>query len=136
MAYNEKLADRVRELIALTEDMVEEKRIFSGLCFMVNDKMCVAIKMDSIMIRFDPAISDRIMEMDGIRPMIHSGRIMKGFAFVSDEVLTTRKQLEYWVGLALDYNKIARSSKEKKPSVRPKAAGAKKPPISSNRSAH
>lgn len=127
MPYNEKLADRVRELIAVSEKSVEEKQIFSGLCFMVNDKMCVAIKIDSIMIRFDPAITEKIMEMDGIRPMIRTGKSMKGFAYVSDEVLTTRKQLEHWVGLALDYNKIARSSKDKKYSAAKKTSSSQKP---------
>lgn len=134
MPFNETLADRVRELIAIKEELVEEKRIFSGLCFMVNDKMCVAVKIDSIMIRFDPAMSENIMEMDGIRPMIRTGRIMKGFAYVSDDMLTTRKQLEYWVGLALDYNKIARSSKDKKYS-RPKKPGEAKKSMPPKRTA-
>ena len=126
MPYNEKLADRVRELIAVTEKSVEEKRIFSGLCFMVNDKMCVAIKIDSIMIRFDPAITEKIMEMDGIRPMVRTGRSMKGFAYVSEDVLTSSRQLKYWIKLALDYNKIARSSKDKKYSAAKKPTSIQK----------
>ena len=121
MAYNEKMADRVRELIATAEKNVEEKRMFSGLCFMVNDKMCVAVRPDSIMVRMDPALSEAALEKEGVVPMIHSGKIMPGFVFVDEGVLTTRKQLEYWVGLALDFNETAKSSKEKKPK---KAAGA------------
>ena len=43
MAYNETLADRIREIIAQTHDNVEEKKMFGGLCFMVNDKMCMGV---------------------------------------------------------------------------------------------
>jgi TfoX/Sxy family transcriptional regulator of competence genes len=114
MAYNEKMADRVRELIAGTEKNVEEKRMFSGLCFMVNDKMCVAVRPDSIMVRLDPARSEEMLDKEGVLPMVHSGKIMKGFVFVNDEVLTTKRQLEYWVGMALDFNQFAKSSKEGK----------------------
>jgi TfoX/Sxy family transcriptional regulator of competence genes len=114
MAYNEKMADRVRELIAVTGQSVEEKRMFSGLCFMVDDKMCVAVRPDSIMVRLDPALSEDMLEKEGVLPMIHSGKIMKGFVFVDDGVLTTKRQLEYWVNLALDFNEFAKSSKEKK----------------------
>jgi hypothetical protein len=114
MSYNEKMADRVRELIAaavVPEKKVEEKRMFSGLCFIVDDKMCVAVRPDSIMVRIDPALSEEAMEREGVVPMVHSGRIMEGFVFVNEGVLKTKRQLEYWVGLALEYNPRARSSK-------------------------
>lgn len=113
MAFNEKMADRVRELIAVTQKDVEEKKIFSGLCFMVDDKMCIGVQKDSIMVRLDPALFDEILEREGCTPMIHSGKVMRGFVFVSEEALTTKKKLEYWVKLALDFNKIAKSSKKK-----------------------
>jgi len=54
MAYNEKLADRVRAIIAATHKNVEEKAMFGGLCFMVNDKMCVGIEKERMMVRLDP----------------------------------------------------------------------------------
>lgn len=113
MAYNEKLADRIREIIALTHKNVEEKKMFAGLCFMVNDKMCVGVHEDKIMVRLDPAIYDTVMEKDGCEPMNFTGKMMKGFVFVSEDVLKTKKQLEYWVKLALEFNKIAKSSKKK-----------------------
>jgi TfoX/Sxy family transcriptional regulator of competence genes len=130
MAYNEKMADRVRELIAVTEKNVEEKRMFSGLCFMVNDKMCVAVRPDSIMVRFDPGMTEEVMEKEGTLPMVRSGTVMKGFVFVNESVLGSKKQLSYWVGMALDYNKFAKSSKTKqtakgKGPVKKKAAAAK-----------
>jgi TfoX/Sxy family transcriptional regulator of competence genes len=114
MAYNEKLADRTREIIARSHKNIEEKRMFGGLCFMVNDKMCVGVKEERIMVRLDPAKHDEAMEKDGCNAMEHSGKVMKGFVFVDIETLNTTKKLEYWIKLALDYNKIAKPSKKKK----------------------
>jgi TfoX/Sxy family transcriptional regulator of competence genes len=123
MAFNEKLADRTREIIAQHHKKVEEKRMFGGLCFMVNDKMCVGVEKERLMVRLDPAIYDEVIEKKGCIPMDFTGKVMRGFVFVSTDVLNTKKQLEYWVNLALDYNKIARSSK--KPAKK-KAAAKKK----------
>ena len=113
MAYNEKLADRVREIIAVTHTNVGEKAMFGGLCFMVNDKMCVGVEKERLMVRLDPARYDEVMEKDGCKPMDFTGRIMKGYVFVDIEALTTKKKLEYWMKLALDYNKSAKPSKKK-----------------------
>ena len=115
MAYNEKLADMTRELISQTHKNVEEKAMFGGLCFMVNDKMCVGVNKGRIMVRFDPAKSEEVMEKEGARPMEFTGRTMKGFVYVDENVLTTKKKLEYWIELALEYNKIAKASKKKSP---------------------
>jgi TfoX/Sxy family transcriptional regulator of competence genes len=114
MAYDEKLADRVRELIFLTHKDIEEKKMFGGLCFMVNDKMCVGVEKDRLMVRIDPAKYDEAMEMEGCQPMDFTGKVMKGFVFVDIDALNTRKKLSYWVDLALEYNKVAKASKKKK----------------------
>ena len=113
MAYNEKLADRVREIIALTHKNVEEKRMFGGLCFMVNDKMCVGVEQERLMVRLDPSRYDEVMEKEGCKPMDFTGKVMKGYVFVDIDVLRTRKKLEYWIRLALEYNKIAKASRKK-----------------------
>lgn len=113
MAYNEKLADRVREIIALTHKNVEEKAMFGGLCFMVNDKMCVGVEKERLMVRLDPEKYDEVMEKEGVRPMDFTGKIMKGYVFVDIDELNTKKKLEYWMSLALEYNKIAKASKKK-----------------------
>jgi len=114
MAYNEKLADRVREIIALTHQNVEEKIMFGGICFMVNDKMCVGVQKELLMVRLNPDIFETAMEKEGCIAMDFSGKPMKGFVFVEDTALTTQKKLEYWLKLALDYNTIAKASKKKK----------------------
>jgi|SRR5579871_101359 len=114
MAYNEKLADRVREIISITHKNIEEKKMFGGLCFMVNDKMCVGVESERMMVRFDPARTDELMEKEGCHPMDFTSKVMKGFAFVDIEVLNTKKKLEFWIGLALEYNAQAKASKKKK----------------------
>lgn len=113
MAYNEKLADMTRELISLTHKKVEEKAMFGGLCFMVNDKMCIGVEKDRLMVRINPDIYKEVMEKEGCKPMDFTGKVMKGFVFVDAAVLTTKQKLDYWVQLALEYNKIAKASKKK-----------------------
>jgi TfoX/Sxy family transcriptional regulator of competence genes len=114
MAFNEKLADRVREMISLSHENVEEKKMFGGLCFMVNDKMCVGVETTRLMVRFDPAKTDEVMEKERVKPMDFTTKVMKGFVFVDVEALNTKKKLEYWINLALEYNKVAKVSKKKK----------------------
>jgi len=114
MPYNEKLADRVRELLAAQTNNIEEKKMFGGLCFMVNDKMCVGVEQQRLMVRLNPELYDEVIEKEGCMPMDFTGKVMKGYVFVQDNVLITKKKLEYWVKLALEYNSIAKPSKKKR----------------------
>ncbi|WP_343701072.1 TfoX/Sxy family protein [Chitinophaga sp.] len=114
MALNEKLMARVRELIAAEENDVEEKKMFGGCCFMVNDKMCVCVRDSHIMVRLNPAGVEEALELPGASQMVLNGRTMKGYVYVDESALGTRKQLAWWVGKALAFNHLARSSKQKK----------------------
>jgi len=120
MAYNEPLADRVRECIAAVTDNIEEKKIFGGLCFMVNGKMCVGVEAERLMLRIDPTLTDALLEKEGCHPMDFTGKVMKGYVFVDRSVLTSKTALNYWMKLALQYNEIAKTSKK---ANRKKAAG-------------
>ncbi|MCX6317600.1 MAG: TfoX/Sxy family protein [Bacteroidetes bacterium] len=113
MAYNEKLADRVREMLSEAQTRIEEKKMFGGLCFMVNDKMCVGVESERLMVRLDPALQEQVLEKEGAKPMDFTGKIMKGYVFVDIEALNTQKKLSYWITLALDYNKVAKAAKKK-----------------------
>ena len=73
MAYDESLADRVREALAGIPN-VEEKKMFRGMTFMVNDKMCISVSGDELMLRLDPEITEQLVEENGMRPMIHRGK--------------------------------------------------------------
>ena len=114
MSYNEKLADAVREIISETHQNVEEKKMFGGLCFMVNDKMCVGVEQHRLMVRLDPAKYEEVLEKEGCKPMDFTGKVMKGYVFVDADAVNTKRKLQYWLNLALNYNKIAKKSKKKK----------------------
>lgn len=113
MAYNEKLANRVREALAELPD-VEEKKMFRGITFMVNGKMCVSVGDTELMCRIDPDIHETVMETKPCREMIHGGRTMKGFLFVHEEAIKTKKEFNYWINLSLSFNKKAKASPKRK----------------------
>lgn len=127
MAYNEKLADRVRE--ALTHlSKVEEKKMFSGVAFLVNGKMCVNVSHDDLMCRFDPALLESLSDRVGFRPMIMKGRQLKGYCYVSPEGFRTKKDFDFWINVCLDFNSKAKASKKpaKKAAAKPKKKLARK----------
>ena len=113
MAYDEILANRVREILSPLRK-VEEKKMMGGLTFMVNDKMCVGILKDNLMVRIDPDIYEKVLEREDCREMDFTGRPMRGFVLIDPKGTNTKKDLNYWLGLALEYNKKARPSKRKK----------------------
>ena len=110
MAFDPALADRIRELIATREDEVEEKKMFGGLAFMVNDKICVTTRDDRILVRLSPRDYEIEVHGEGCSPMIHGGREMKGFIFVTGPSIKSTAGLRRWVNMALDYNAEARET--------------------------
>ena len=80
---------------------------------MVQDKMCLGVEQDRLMVRLSPDRYDEAMEKEGCRPMDFTGKAMKGFVFVDLSALN-KKNLEYWVDLALEFNKNAKASQKKK----------------------
>jgi len=113
MAYDEKLADRIRERL-VDLPVIEEKEMMGGLTFMVNHKMCVGIIKDEMMCRIDPDMHDKVVEMTGCRTMDFTKRPMRGYILVEDIGMKTQKEFEYWINLALEFNPKAKSSKKKK----------------------
>jgi TfoX/Sxy family transcriptional regulator of competence genes len=113
MAFNEKLSNRIREAIAHLPN-VEEKYMFGGVCYMLNGKMCIGVAKDELMCRIDPAIYEELLEKKGCREMVFTGRPMKGYVFVNEDGMKTKKQFEYWINLCVEFNKKAKSSKKKK----------------------
>ncbi len=110
MAYNERLANRIR--IALSHlPNVEEKKMFGGLAFMVDKKMCITAGADRIMCRINPGIHEEVIKRKGCSTLIMRGREYKGYVHVNEESIKNKKDFDYWIQLALDYNKIAKASK-------------------------
>jgi TfoX/Sxy family transcriptional regulator of competence genes len=113
MAYDEKLADRIRESVADLPD-VEEKHMFGGVCFMVNGKMCMGVVKEEMMCRIDPAREEEALDKKGCRPMDFTGRPMKGYVYVAEEGMRSKKDFDYWIGLCLGFNADAKATKKKK----------------------
>ena len=114
MAFNISLSDRVREYLATLPGLdVEEKKMFSGLAFLVNGKMCINISGDQLMCRFNPALHSEIVDKTGFEDMIMRGRVLQGYCYVNPEGFQTKKQFTEWMELCLDYNSEAKASKRK-----------------------
>jgi TfoX/Sxy family transcriptional regulator of competence genes len=114
MAYDEHLADRIRQGFADLHVTAAEKKMMGGLCFMVNDKMCAGIVGEMLMGRIDPALYEQALTRPGAKEMDFTGRPMKGFVFVGPEGIDEDEELLYWLRLCLDYNPRARASRKRK----------------------
>ena len=112
MAFDESIGNQVRALLQ-AEPNVLEKRMFGGLCFMVNDKMCVGVVKDELMCRIHPDLLEEVLEKRGCRQMDFTGKAMKGFVYVDQTGFSNPTELKYWVDLCLAYNPLAKSSKKK-----------------------
>jgi TfoX/Sxy family transcriptional regulator of competence genes len=113
MAYDENLADRIREKLAYLP-VIEEKEMMGGLVFMVNDKMCIGVIKDEMMCRIDPEFHEIAVEITGCRTMDFTKRPMRGYVMIDDNGMRTPEKFEYWINLALGFNAKAKSSKKKK----------------------
>ncbi len=114
MAYNEHLADRIRSVLKHRSIPSVEKKMMGGLTFMIDDKMCVGIVKDELMARVGPHSMPEALSKKGCRPMDFTGRPMKGYVFVNPEGVDMEEDLEYFIDLALVFNKEAKSSKKRK----------------------
>jgi hypothetical protein len=105
MAYDEDLAERVRELISAQRG-VQEKRMFGGLAFLINGNMSVAVSgQGGLMVRVPPAETADLLARDHVEPMVMAGRETRGWIRVSTDGVTTKRQLQGWVTRGVDYAK-------------------------------
>ena len=103
MAYDEQLADRIRELVGSEADLTERK-MFGGLAFLLKGNMAVAASgQGGVLVRVDPAQSDALVATTSARPMEMGGRQMQGWLRVGPEAVRTRRQLARWVELGTSY---------------------------------
>lgn len=113
MAYNEYLADKIRQALKERKVPFEEKKMMGGLCVMVDNKMCIGVIKEDLMARIGPHVQDEFLEKPGARDMDFTKRPMKGYAFVSSEGWDNDEQLDEWVDQCLIFNIEAKSSKKK-----------------------
>jgi TfoX/Sxy family transcriptional regulator of competence genes len=113
MRYNTKLADRIREALMHLPDVVE-KEMFSGVCFMVNGKMCVCVSGDELLCRIGAEQMENNLDTNGCRQMIMArSKPSRDFVFVSEEGFLHQKDFDRWIALALAFNPKAKASKKK-----------------------
>jgi TfoX/Sxy family transcriptional regulator of competence genes len=105
VAYDEDLADRIRELVA-DEPALSEKKMFGGLAFLIGGNMAVSASgRGGLMVRVDPAQSDRLVSTTKATRMVMRGRPMDGWLRVDADHVRTKRQLAPWVTRGTDYAK-------------------------------
>ncbi len=103
MAYDEDLANRIRELLAADAD-VTEKRMFGGLAFLIAGNMSVNVSgRGGLMLRCDPAQTQALRGRPHAGPFEMRGRVMEGWLCVAEEGVRTKRQLERWVAIGVGY---------------------------------
>src|SRR5438270_3139910 len=103
MAYDEDLANRIREFVGLEEGLTEQK-MFGGLAFLIGGNMAVAASgQGGLLVRVDPAESDSLVATTNARPMEMRDRPMQGWLRVDGEDVGTKRQLARWVELGTTY---------------------------------
>jgi len=102
VAYNERLADRIRGIVGDGPGLTERK-MFGGIAFMLNGNTFCGITRDDLMARVGPERFDEALSQPGARPMDFTGRPMKGIAFVAPKGYATNEQLRGWVEQTLDF---------------------------------
>ena len=102
MAFDEKLAERVRSVLKRRRG-VSEKKMFGGLAFLVNGHMACGIIGDDLMVRVGPETYEEALKKPGARPMDFTGRAMKGMVYVGPRSIRRASSLETWVERGLSY---------------------------------
>jgi hypothetical protein len=103
MAYDEELADRIRELIGADRKLTEQK-MFGGLAFLIGGNMAVSASgQGGVLVHVAPDECDRLLAATDAQPMVMGGRSMRGWLRVAPEQVRTKRQLERWVKLGTTY---------------------------------
>jgi TfoX/Sxy family transcriptional regulator of competence genes len=103
VAYDENLADRIRELLTDVLDVTEQK-MFGGLAFLIGGNMAVAASgQGGLLVRVDPAHSDRLVATTTAEPMEMRGRSMSGWLRLDSDAVRTKRQLATWVSRGTTY---------------------------------
>src|SRR5437763_1647366 len=103
MAYDEQIAHRVRELLAL-EDGIDERRMFGGLAFLAGGNLVLAVSgRDALLLRLGPEGAAAAAARAHVSPAVMRGREMRGWVYVDFEGVRTKRQLQAWVSRALAF---------------------------------
>lgn len=117
MAYDERLATRVRRVFADRRD-IEERTMFGGLTFMARGHMCCGLVQAKLMVRVDPLAYDRLLQEPHVQPMDFTGRPMRGFLYVEPAGVASAPALRKWIGRAVAFAERLPPKVERKNRVR------------------
>ncbi len=112
MAYDERLAERIRGYFTRRKG-VTEKRMFGGICFMLNGHMCCGVEKDRLMVRVLPDRYETLLKKSHAREMDFTGKPLKGFLFVSEAGYRTAAGLDWWLDEAVECAKSKPPKKKK-----------------------
>jgi len=102
MAYDERLADRIRKVLSGRQRLTE-KKMFGGIAFMLRGHMCCGVVKNDLVIRIGPERYEKALSQPHARPMDFTGRPLKGFVFVGPNGYKTDKALAKWVARAIQF---------------------------------
>jgi len=102
MSYDERTAQRVRRILSSKVDVVE-KRMFGGLCFMVNGSMCCGLTNAALMVRVGPDHYDEVLAQPHARPMDLTGRPLAGMVYVDPQGYESAEALAGWIQRGVDF---------------------------------
>lgn len=112
MPARRSVLERTRQELAAIPN-VSERKMFGATAFLVNNKMCVCADENSIMCRIDPARHEESLAKPGCTTVVMRGRNYTGYVNVDGDALKTKAALKYWIGLALEFNAVAKRSRTK-----------------------
>ena len=122
MAYNERLAERVRALLGGRRG-VSERRMFGGLAFLVDGKMCVGVLGDELVVRSGPSLHAEALKQRHARPMDFTGRPMSGMVYVAPAGIARGTALKRWVEIGLAGAAASPASKRTRRPARDRVGG-------------
>jgi len=113
MAFDEKLADRIREILGNSKSITERK-MFGGICFMLNGNMIGGVLKDDLIVKIDKESHAKAVAQKHVRPFDFTGKPMVGIIFVSPDGTKTRKNLEQWIEMGTAHARALPAKRKKK----------------------
>ena len=106
MSYSEEIVKRIRAALKPWQQDIEEKRMFGGTCFLYKGKMCVGESKERLMVRVVSEKMNQALKPPEAKQMIHGGKLMKEFFFVSHIASQPEEALQYWIELGIEHAQL------------------------------
>ena len=120
MAYDEYLAERIRQFFTQQKLNFYDKNMMGGRVFMLNDKICCGIhfdkkrQLDLLMVRIGAQAAEELKNKKGCHPMDFTGRPMKGYVFIDPEGFDLEEDLLFWLNQCIAFNPMAKIAQKRK----------------------